>query len=1174
MKFLDLRLLAYGPFRDLTLDFSAPGARMHVLHGRNEAGKSTTLRAVMGLLYGIPKITPDAHLHAMTDLRIGGRLKSSDGTTLDIVRRKGTKNTLLGPNGELIDEAMLKRVLGNVGEEVYRTTFGLNHETLREGGKSLLLGKGDLGESLFQASLGGSEVHQVLAQLRAEADAIFTARAHTRPLNDALRTHLEAQKKQRDSAQSAESWVVQTEAIETAKADLLARTRERTELILEQKKAQRTRRVSPILGKRAHLRAQREALGDVVDLPAKSSGERIDALREKEQARGANEKLGREVLELEARRAKLLVPDSLIDEGEAVQAIHDRLGAHKKAALDHPGLRGGLERSEDDARRVLQRIGRDLPLDQAEALRLDAATQARIRRLARESARLEDQLTLATRALSDAEAQLARTRAKSDSLDPPRDAEPLRRAVDRAQQQGDLEERARSERARVQKLEEAALAKQRALGLWSGSLDDAPGLPVPSIESVERFAKGDAARALEEAQLEARGKELRSSRSEMSRELNALLGGGVPSEDELSSARAHRDQGWLDFTEAWREGKSPPSTAMAAAYEQRVREADALADRLRREAERVTRLARLRADEMVATAEEARLTDARAALSAREKEESAAWRALWEPAAVVPLPPAEMRAWLTRHAALVVAVEQVRAARVDQAQLDARIAAHRDEMAGAILAVREPPFAAAEDLSARVGRALRVLAVIETNLREHRETADASAAQGKELQRCARDRDAAASARAQWKEEWAAAVAPLGLDAAVAAEEAAAVTDELVELLRCLDDAAKTRRRITSIERDAAIFARDVAALATRHAPDLASLGAEDAASRIYERYQRGSRDRALRAQHDDDLEAKRRAAVEHAEVSARADATLRSLMRAAHVESLDALEEAERRAATAQALLRDIAATEEQLHDAGEGATVDELVREAALHGSDEVSARLDALEARLRELEDEIAKGHTTVARCLFGLEKMSGESGAADAAAEAQEALARVRRHVERYVRVRLASIVLGGEIDRYREKNQAPVLGLASAFFSRLTLGGYGGLRAGFDARDQAVLRAVRADGREVDVEGLSDGTRDQLYLALRLASLELHGRTNETIPLVFDDVLIHFDDDRARAALQILGELAMHTQVLFFTHHARLVSLAREALPATILGVHELERPGLSRSEPADRATSA
>jgi uncharacterized protein YhaN len=55
--------------------------------------------------------------------------------------------------------------------------------------------------------------------------------------------------------------------------------------------------------------------------------------------------------------------------------------------------------------------------------------------------------------------------------------------------------------------------------------------------------------------------------------------------------------------------------------------------------------------------------------------------------------------------------------------------------------------------------------------------------------------------------------------------------------------------------------------------------------------------------------------------------------------------------------------------------------------------------------------------------------------------------------------------------------------------------------------------------EVPVEGMSDGTRDQLYLALRIAALEQHFRANGPMPVVADDLLINFDDRRAAAALR-------------------------------------------------------
>ena len=75
--------------------------------------------------------------------------------------------------------------------------------------------------------------------------------------------------------------------------------------------------------------------------------------------------------------------------------------------------------------------------------------------------------------------------------------------------------------------------------------------------------------------------------------------------------------------------------------------------------------------------------------------------------------------------------------------------------------------------------------------------------------------------------------------------------------------------------------------------------------------------------------------------------------------------------------------------------------------------------------------------------------------------------------------------------------------------------------------------------------MSDGTRDQLYLALRLAGLESWLKSHESIPFVVDDILLNFDDARATAALKALAELSRSTQVLFFTHHRHVVDLCGE-----------------------------
>jgi len=91
-----------------------------------------------------------------------------------------------------------------------------------------------------------------------------------------------------------------------------------------------------------------------------------------------------------------------------------------------------------------------------------------------------------------------------------------------------------------------------------------------------------------------------------------------------------------------------------------------------------------------------------------------------------------------------------------------------------------------------------------------------------------------------------------------------------------------------------------------------------------------------------------------------------------------------------------------------------------------------------------------------------------------------------------------------------------------------------------------------------VEGMSDGTADQLYLALRLASLEKYMENSEPLPFVVDDILIRFDDERSAAALQVLAQLANRTQVIFFTHHRHLAELAEASIESSVLFEHVLE----------------
>ena len=222
------------------------------------------------------------------------------------------------------------------------------------------------------------------------------------------------------------------------------------------------------------------------------------------------------------------------------------------------------------------------------------------------------------------------------------------------------------------------------------------------------------------------------------------------------------------------------------------------------------------------------------------------------------------------------------------------------------------------------------------------------------------------------------------------------------------------------------------------------------------------------------------------------------------------------------------------------------QIEEEASGYELDSLQSEILSGEDRQKALQDEVFKTGSEHGKLLQEFERLQNSDESTLQAQKAEDAVARVRPAVSQYLRLRLASEVLQRAIESYREKHQGPVLSRASELFSSLTLGDHCGLTTGFGDDDKPVLVAIRKNREQVQVEGLSDGTRDQLYLALRLAAIEHHVETVSPCPVILDDILINSDDARASAALQVIGDLAKRTQVLFFTHHRRLAELGMMA----------------------------
>jgi uncharacterized protein YhaN len=109
--------------------------------------------------------------------------------------------------------------------------------------------------------------------------------------------------------------------------------------------------------------------------------------------------------------------------------------------------------------------------------------------------------------------------------------------------------------------------------------------------------------------------------------------------------------------------------------------------------------------------------------------------------------------------------------------------------------------------------------------------------------------------------------------------------------------------------------------------------------------------------------------------------------------------------------------------------------------------------------------------------------------------------------------------------------------------------------------------MRNEGAILTVDQMSTGTRDQLYLALRLSGLELHLADNEPMPLILDDLLVQFDDRRSIQTIKTLAQFSKQSQILLFTHHEHLVDLAQKHLGPDGFHLHRLPKEAAEMAAP-------
>jgi uncharacterized protein YhaN len=1135
-----LTIERYGIFADRALVFR-PDATLHIVHGANEAGKTSVLSAVGDLLFGFnPRTTYDFR-HDSRTLRIGGAFRHSDGRTIIARRRKGMKNTLVDAADQPLPDDLLVPLLNGLSREVFSREFGLTAEGLRQGGHELLKAGGRLAETLAASSAGMAALSQIGARLRNEADDLFTPRRSTgKPFYAAADRRDAADKMLRDA-------IVTREALQQLETDV-REARERLDALNAEHAGsggmlarwQRTLRVRSKLARLEAVGAELKAFSDLPTVPAQSVAEWSNAL-------DADAASARDIAALDAAEAAdfgaiaaLAVDETLLSEGEAIDALRERLGAVRKAIDDLPRRRQAREAAEATLNDAARRLGLAshgelldrLPTDQALAHARDLIEKER----------------RAAQAAADADARHERARQEHDRFEAEEgarlvavDPEQLRarfEALDDIPAQAD---RLYWETAALKTEMDSLTAATAALDPSPGALDGLRALPLPDGPTIEAHA-----RAAEYAEGETRrlADALAAADSAIAATETELAGlshaGAVPTRADLLEARRARDAQFdglraaLDADHADRERRLGDVVRSSHAV-------DRITDRLLTDTERAARhenaLQRLAANRGERERAAADLADAQA----KRAEADAAWMQSWAASGLAPRGPAEMLRWRARLDGILGRLEKSEGKKAEVGALAARLDAGKTAVASFLESVGRAPDPA---LPPAV-----LFREAKTRFDELQQAWADAKARAVEKRRIARDlaeaeaaRTAAHAALAGQQKIWPAAMAAIGLagEATPAQAEAALAVWHSVAVPKASHE--RESRSVDTIEADLRAFDHDVFAIVERVAPSLAGEPAQEALARLSAQLA-AMRNAAASRQRLREAVAQRASDRKALMVQRASSATVLDNAR----RSLDLVDDAALAGAVERLTLRhqletESAALRRDLHEIGDGRDETVLRQEQEGLDLDQLPGNIEREEVRQGQLLKDIADASAFHQQKRGELDVLLKGRDAGAAAAERAEANAELLSVAERWLLRSAASKLATHAIERHRAKVQDPLIARASLLFAKATGNAFSGLGVDYGDDDQPMLVAQRADGERVQVAGLSEGTRDQLFLALRLALLER--RASEPMPFIGDDLLTSFDEDRTLAALRLLAMAGQKQQVILFTHHRHVVDLAR------------------------------
>ncbi|MDO5102559.1 MAG: AAA family ATPase [Lautropia sp.] len=1177
MRIRELRLIRYGKFTDRTLSLPAAAQDIHLIVGPNEAGKSTVRQAISDWLFGIPMRTTMGFLHPMADLRIGGILEAMRrgpepdtsaisgagagagagnditplGTSarLDFIRKKGRKDTLVdgGQDNKVLPANTLAAWLGQLDEDAFNRLYALDHTTLVEGSEGILQASDDIGRMLFQSAAGIGHLGEAQKQLEDEADQLWAPRKSDKRLFYQAQESFEAARRELNQAQlRTKDWKAQHDALVSTNQALDEARRRHAELQQQKSRLERIRRVQPLLlALDAALSEEAQLKADDQPLPLPEDAAQIyqEASQQSLIVEANSQHLSAELTELKQQLSSIVIDQAVLGLATEIIALNEaRLRLH-----DHPAqiqkCRSILEEKWLKASQLANELGWSAEDESQLARQLPPANlREMLQALIDQHAGIQQAREHATQQLDKLNEQIRQWQAQVQALNADQRDNRLSALLEQARKLGDLDKIEANHQANIAQCDgliDQALAQ---MGPWQQPIDTLQAMLVPETQQLQRLLDQQQE---DESRLRAAETSLATQTQRIQQQelaLQQLVRHHQPvSKEQLLQARARRDDHWQQI-------KANPDSLLTEAqgFESQIQTADELADarleRAQHEADRQAKAYQLEQLQLSAATTQTEIEAIRQQINQRDL----MWQAQASACGLPQLPLALAPVWLQQRQQALAAHQQKAQTLLAHQQHQAQVEKLRQMLIERLGGeVSDSSTLTIEDAlqmaSARIAETNRIQGKIDT-LNQQLDEASQQLPAAQSAQHSAEQQ------WQRWQSSWLGLLQDTGHSPDTPVERLKTQLGLMQALQTLLDEMSTLRRdQLDALQADLKRWESDAQLLATQLMSDQAPACAQAVALALHQRLET-ARQQQAEAERLDKAHAQKKQALDEAERQQREIAArLHPLMLKAGVTDMPALAQAIEHANQRRQIKQSIAQHQQQLVQAADGLPIEQLREEAASMDPDQLHAQLQSLDLDAQHLIETIQQLSTQQGQQKSVFDALNGDDRAAQAASRQQEAVARMTEAAERYLRLKTASRLLAWSIEKFRETHQGPMLATASTLFGQLTLGRFSRLLVDTDDHDKPRLLGIRQDGTPVDVPGLSEGTRDQLYLALRLAALTHQNDQGRRVPLIADDLFINFDDARTAAGLRMLGELSASRQIIFLTHHAHLLPLARQVL---------------------------